>query len=99
MENPKLRLHLTRHPTNTVGGSQLTLLALEADKATQSTAKKEVLMQERTELKYCSYCKKQTPHKVVDSRTDGRGTGRNLRCTRCGSARIGEIQGFDAALM
>jgi len=53
----------------------------------------------RTELKYCAYCKKQTPHKVVSDKTDGKGTGRDLRCTVCGSARIGEIQGFDAALM
>ena len=56
-------------------------------------------MEEKTELKYCGYCKKQTPHRVVDSRTDGKGTGRKLTCTVCGSARLGEIQGFDAALM
>lgn len=56
-------------------------------------------MPEKTEMKYCAYCRKQTPHMVVDSKTDGKGTGRQLRCTRCGSARIGEIQGFDAALM
>ncbi|MBC8275505.1 MAG: hypothetical protein H8E40_11145 [Chloroflexi bacterium] len=54
---------------------------------------------ETTELKYCPYCRKQTPHRVVDSRTDGKGTGRDLRCTKCGSARLGEIQGFDASLM
>lgn len=53
----------------------------------------------KLEMKYCSYCKKQTPHKVVDTKTDGHGTGRDLRCTKCGSARLGEIQGFDAALM
>jgi len=53
----------------------------------------------RTELKYCVYCKKQTPHQVVSEKTDGKGTGRDLRCTVCGSARMGEIQGFDAALM
>ena len=53
----------------------------------------------RTEPKYCAYCKKQTPHKVVNPQTDGHGTGRDLRCTVCGSARLGEIQGFDAALM
>lgn len=52
-----------------------------------------------TELKYCAYCKKQTPHKVLDSRTNAEGTGRKLICTKCGSARMGEIQGFDAALM
>ena len=51
------------------------------------------------EMKYCPYCRKQTPHKVVDNRTDGKGTGRALRCTKCGSARLGEIQGFDAYLM
>jgi len=55
--------------------------------------------QASTELKYCAYCRKQTPHKVVNTQTDGKGTGRDLRCTRCGSARMGEIQGFDAALM
>ncbi len=54
---------------------------------------------EETELKYCPYCRKQTPHRVVDSRNDGKGTGRDLRCTRCGSTRLGEIQGFDASLM
>ena len=53
----------------------------------------------RTELKYCAYCQGQTLHKVVSDKTDGKGTGRDLRCTVCGSARIGEIQGFDAALM
>jgi len=56
-------------------------------------------MQGRIELRYCPYCKKQTPHKVVDERTDGKGTGKDLRCTKCGSARLGTIQGFDAALM
>ena len=56
-------------------------------------------MKETTELKYCPYCRKQTPHRVVDSKTDGKGTGRDLRCTNCGSARLGEIQGFDASLM
>lgn len=56
-------------------------------------------MQERTEFKYCAYCKGRTLHKVVSKKTDGKGTGRDLRCTVCGSARIGEIQGFDAALM
>ena len=54
---------------------------------------------ENTELKYCAYCKQQTPHKVVNPQTDGKGTGRDLRCTKCRSARLGEIQGFDAALM
>ena len=53
----------------------------------------------RTELKYCAYCKGRTLHQVVSDKTDGKGTGRDLRCTVCGSARLGEIQGFDAALM
>jgi len=53
----------------------------------------------RTELKYCAYCKGRTLHQVVSEKTDGKGTGRDLRCTVCGSARLGEIQGFDAALM
>jgi len=52
-----------------------------------------------TQLKYCAYCKQMTLHEVVDSRTNGHGTGRDLRCTKCGSSRLGEIQGFDAALM
>jgi len=54
---------------------------------------------ENTVMKYCAYCKKQTPHKVVSNQTDGKGTGRILQCTKCGSTRLGEIQGFDAALM
>jgi len=53
-------------------------------------------MPDKTEVKYCAYCRKQTPHIVTDSRTDGKGTGRELRCTKCGSTRLGEIQGFDA---
>ncbi len=53
----------------------------------------------RTELKYCAYCKGRTLHQVVSEKTDGKGTGRDLTCTVCGSARLGEIQGFDAALM
>jgi transcription elongation factor Elf1 len=52
-----------------------------------------------TEMKYCPFCKKQTPHKVVDPCVNKEGTGRDLRCTKCGSSRLGEIQGFDAALM
>lgn len=52
-----------------------------------------------TEMKYCTYCKKQTPHTEIDPRTDGKGTGRKLSCTKCDSSRLGEIQGFDAALM
>ena len=53
----------------------------------------------RTELKYCACCKGRTLHQVVSRKTDGKGTGRDLKCTVCGSARMGEIQGFDAALM
>ena len=52
-----------------------------------------------TEMKYCPFCKKQTPHKVIDPRVSKEGTGRQLRCIGCGSSRLGEIQGFDAALM
>lgn len=51
------------------------------------------------EDKYCAYCKTITPHQIVGSQTDGHGTGRDLRCTVCVSSRMGEIQGFDAALM
>ena len=54
---------------------------------------------DKTELKYCTYCKGRTLHIVVNNKTDGKGTGRDLRCNVCGSARLGEIQGFDAALM
>lgn len=56
-------------------------------------------MSESIEIKYCAYCRKQTPHIVVNPKTDGTGTGRELHCTKCGSSRLGEIQGFDAALM
>ena len=54
---------------------------------------------DRLENKYCAYCKAVTPHKVVDDTVNREGTGRRLVCTRCGSARLAEIQGFDAALM
>jgi len=56
-------------------------------------------LEQKTEIKYCAYCKGRTLHKVVSEKTDGKGTGRDLRCTVCGSARLGEIQGFDASLM
>ena len=49
----------------------------------------------RTELKYCACCKGRTLHQVVSEKTDGK----DLKCTVFGSARLGEIQGFDAALM
>lgn len=54
---------------------------------------------DKTEFKYCGYCKVQTLHKVANAKTDGKGTGRTLICCVCGSSRLGEIQGFDAALM
>lgn len=57
------------------------------------------IIEDPTEMKYCAYCKKQTAHSVVTASTDGYGTGRDLRCTVCGSSRMGEIQGFDASLM
>ena len=50
-------------------------------------------------MKYCAYCRKQTPHRVVDSHINKAGAGQDLICTKCGSARLGQIQGFDAALM
>ena len=53
----------------------------------------------KTRLAYCSYCRKQTKHRIVDSRTDGKGTGGDLRCLTCGSARLATIQGFNAELM
>ena len=48
---------------------------------------------------YCTYCKRQTEHEVVDPTINREGTGEKLICTQCGSARIGMIQGFDASLM
>ena len=57
------------------------------------------MKREMLEQKYCNYCKKITPHRVIDNTVNKEGTGRKLICTRCGSARLGEIQGFDAALM
>ena len=48
---------------------------------------------------YCDYCKKQTPHEVVDAATNKAGTGGKRICQVCGSARLGTIQGYDAALM
>jgi len=54
---------------------------------------------ELTDRKYCAYCKKITEHEVISSKTDGKGTGRILRCKVCHSSRLGEIQGFDASLM
>lgn len=49
--------------------------------------------------KYCDYCKKRTPHQVIDPTVNKEGTGGDLKCTVCGSARLGTIQGFDASLM
>ena len=49
-------------------------------------------------LAYCPYCKRQTPHKCW-SLPNKEGTGGKLTCSKCGSARLDQIQGFDAALM
>lgn len=54
---------------------------------------------ERTVEKYCNYCKAMTPHRVKDTYVNREGTGGDLVCVKCGSARLGTIQGFDAALM
>ncbi len=51
-----------------------------------------------TKLTYCAYCKMRTPHKI-HSLPNKEGTGGNLVCLKCGSARLDKIQGFDAALM
>ena len=53
---------------------------------------------EYLKITYCGYCKRQTPHKVL-SQPNKEGTGGELICSKCGSARISQIQGFDAALM
>ncbi len=52
-----------------------------------------------TKKAYCNYCKRETLHKVVDRRKSRDGTGGDLRCTVCGSARLDTIQGFNANLM
>ena len=52
----------------------------------------------QTKITYCAYCKSQTEHKVW-SLPDGKGTGGKLTCVKCDSARLDQIQGFDAALM
>jgi transcription elongation factor Elf1 len=57
------------------------------------------MMKDKEVLKYCAYCKAQTPHQVVDATTNKEGTGGSLVCKKCGSSRLGTIQGFDAALM
>ncbi len=58
-------------------------------------------MKEKTEIKqaYCNYCKRETPHRIVDRRYSKDGTGGALRCSVCGSARLDTIQGFNASLM
>jgi len=56
-------------------------------------------MQEETVLTYCAYCKKQTPHNVVKKGGSTDAGQDDLRCTKCGSARLHKIQGFDAELM
>lgn len=48
---------------------------------------------------YCAYCKARTPHQVKDATVNREGTGGSLVCKKCGSARLGTIQGFDASLM
>ncbi len=55
----------------------------------------------KTETKqaYCNYCKRETPHRIIDARKSKDGTGGDLRCTVCGSARLDTIQGFNANLM
>ena len=53
----------------------------------------------RTVLTYCGYCKKQTEHRLVEGTYNKEGTGGDLRCSKCGSARLHTIQGFDASLM
>ena len=55
-------------------------------------------MQPLLKKAYCAYCKRQTDHKVL-SLPNREGTGGKLVCTKCGSARMDTIQGFDAALM
>lgn len=50
-------------------------------------------------LDYCAYCKKTTPHEIKDKTVNSEGTGGDLKCTVCGSSRLGTIQGFNAALM
>jgi len=50
-------------------------------------------------MTYCAYCRAVTPHVVKDATTNQEGTGGDLVCTRCGSQRLGTIQGFDASLM
>ena len=57
------------------------------------------MAEKRTTLAYCSYCKEQTEHEVKNPTYNKEGTGGDLRCTECGSARLDKIQGFDAALM
>jgi len=54
---------------------------------------------ENTVKRYCNYCQKETPHKVVDPNKSKDGTGGDIRCTVCGSARLDTIQGFNANLM
>ena len=48
---------------------------------------------------YCAYCRKRTEHTIEGSQTDGHGTGGELMCSKCGSVRLGTIQGIDASLM
>jgi len=50
-------------------------------------------------MDYCGCCKKETPHEVLSSVKNKDGTGGDLKCTKCGSRRLGTIQGFNAELM
>jgi ribosomal protein L44E len=55
-------------------------------------------MQPSSKRAYCSYCRRQTDHKIL-SLPNREGTGGKLVCTKCGSTRVDTIQDFDAALM
>jgi transposase-like protein len=48
---------------------------------------------------YCNYCKAYTDHEVVNAYVNKEGTGTDSRCMKCGSSRLGTIQGFNANLM
>lgn len=53
----------------------------------------------KTKNDYCSFCKKNTEHEIINSDYNDEGTGGDLICTKCGSKRMDKIQGFNAALM
>jgi hypothetical protein len=52
----------------------------------------------RTKRAFCNYCKDFTEHEIVND-TYANGSGGDLRCLKCGSARLDTIQGFNANLM